>query len=43
MANILEKAISILEGNLNLRRSYLITTVSLTIKKMKNNKSKEKK
>ena len=27
MANILEKDNSILEGNLNLRRSYLITTV----------------
>jgi hypothetical protein len=27
MANIREKAISILAGNLNLGRSYLITTV----------------
>jgi hypothetical protein len=27
MANILEKAISILAGNLNLGHSYLITTV----------------
>ena len=31
MANIWEKAISILAGNLNLGRSYLITTVRMLI------------
>ena len=31
MANIWEKAISILAGNLNLGRSYLITTVFISI------------
>ena len=41
MANIWEKAISILAGNLNLGRSYLITTVSENLRNFENLKEKK--